>query len=93
MTFSLTSPAFAESGEIPTRYTCEGRDVSPPLAWSEPPSGTQSLVLIVDNPDAPDPKTPKMTWSTGSSTIYRRPPAGCPRLSSGRRCPPAHARD
>jgi phosphatidylethanolamine-binding protein (PEBP) family uncharacterized protein len=56
MTFSLTSPAFAEGGEIPMRYTCEGQDVSPPLAWSEPPSGTKSLTLIVDDPDAPDPR-------------------------------------
>jgi Raf kinase inhibitor-like YbhB/YbcL family protein len=62
MTFSLTSSAFAEGDEIPTRYTCEGQDVSPPLAWSDPPSGTRSLALIVDDPDAPDPKAPKMTW-------------------------------
>jgi Raf kinase inhibitor-like YbhB/YbcL family protein len=62
MTFSLTSPAFGEGGEIPTRYTCGGQDVSPPLAWSEPPSGTKSLALIVDDPDAPDPNAPKMTW-------------------------------
>jgi hypothetical protein len=62
MTLSLTSPAFAEGGEIPTRYTCEGQDASPALAWPEPPSGTKSLALIVDDPDAPDPKAPKMTW-------------------------------
>jgi hypothetical protein len=48
MTLSLASPAFAEGGEIPTPYTCGGRDVSPPLAWSDPPSGTKSLALIVD---------------------------------------------
>jgi Raf kinase inhibitor-like YbhB/YbcL family protein len=62
MTFSITSPAFAEGGDIPTRYTCEDRDVSPPLAWSDPPDGTRSLALILDDPDAPDPKAPKMTW-------------------------------
>jgi Raf kinase inhibitor-like YbhB/YbcL family protein len=62
MALSLTSPAFAEGGEIPTRYTCEGQDVSPPLAWSAPPSGTKGLALIVDDPDAPDPKAPKLTW-------------------------------
>jgi phosphatidylethanolamine-binding protein (PEBP) family uncharacterized protein len=55
MTLSLTSSAFVEGGEIPTRYTCEGQGVSPPLAWSELPSGTRSLALIVDDPDAPDP--------------------------------------
>jgi Raf kinase inhibitor-like YbhB/YbcL family protein len=62
MTMTITSPVFTPGGEIPTRYTCEGDDVSPPLAWSTPPSGTQSLALIVDDPDAPDPKAPKMTW-------------------------------
>src|SRR5262249_57906930 len=41
---------------------CEGGDVSPPLAWRDPPAGTKSLVLIVDDPDAPDPAAPKMTW-------------------------------
>jgi len=60
--FSLTSPAFQERGEIPTRFTCEGDDVSPPLAWSAPPPGTQSFALVVDDPDVPDPKAPRMTW-------------------------------
>lgn len=62
MTLTLTSPAFAHLGEIPTRYTCEGDDVSPPLAWAGIPAGARSLVLIVDDPDAPDPAAPKMTW-------------------------------
>jgi Raf kinase inhibitor-like YbhB/YbcL family protein len=52
MPFRLTSPAFAEGGAIPSRYTCDGRDVSPPLAWSGAPDGTVSLALIVDDPDA-----------------------------------------
>jgi Raf kinase inhibitor-like YbhB/YbcL family protein len=72
MTLSLTSPAFVEGGEIPTRYTCEGQGVSPPLAWSELPSGTRSLALIVDDPDAPDPKAPKMTWVHW--VLYNVPP-------------------
>ena len=62
MAFSLTSSAFAPDGEIPTAYTCEGRDVAPPLAWSGAPAGTKSFALVVDDPDAPDPKAPKMTW-------------------------------
>jgi Raf kinase inhibitor-like YbhB/YbcL family protein len=62
MTLSLKSPAFSHLGEIPKRYTCEGSDVSPPLAWSGVPDGTESLALVVDDPDAPDPKAPKMTW-------------------------------
>ena len=62
MDFTLRSPAFSAQGEIPTRYTCEGDDVSPPLAWSDPPPGTRSFALIVADPDAPDPRAPKMTW-------------------------------
>ncbi|HKC43581.1 MAG TPA: YbhB/YbcL family Raf kinase inhibitor-like protein [Burkholderiales bacterium] len=62
MTLSLTSTAFTAGGAIPKRYTCEGEDLSPPLAWRDVPAGTKSLVLIVDDPDAPDPAAPKMTW-------------------------------
>ena len=62
MTFKITSPAFADNAAIPAKYTCEGEDVSPPLAWSGVPAGTKSLVLIVDDPDAPDPKAPQRTW-------------------------------
>jgi Raf kinase inhibitor-like YbhB/YbcL family protein len=58
----LTSPAFTPGGAIPRRYTCEGDDVAPPLAWSDAPPATQSFALIVDDPDAPDPAAPKMTW-------------------------------
>ena len=62
MTFTLTSTAFSNNGEIPALYTCEGKDISPPLAWSDVPAGTRSLVLILDDPDAPDPEAPKLTW-------------------------------
>jgi Raf kinase inhibitor-like YbhB/YbcL family protein len=62
MTLTITSPAFAEQRPIPQTYTCEGADISPPLAWSGVPGAARSLVLIVDDPDAPDPKAPKMTW-------------------------------
>ena len=62
MALTLTSAAFSHQGEIPKRYTCEGEDVSPPLLWSNPPEGTRSFALIVDDPDAPDPKAPRMTW-------------------------------
>ena len=58
----LTSTAFVDNGEIPSAYTCEGADRSPPLAWEEAPVGTKSLALIVDDPDAPDPRAPKITW-------------------------------
>ena len=63
MAFTLSSPAFEHEGRIPRRYTCEGEDLSPPLTWSDPPDGTAALALIVEDPDAPDPAAPKMTWS------------------------------
>ena len=53
MTFILTSTAFAQGGPIPVKYSCKGEDISPPLAWGDPPAGTQSLALIMDDPDAP----------------------------------------
>jgi len=62
MTMTLESPAFNHMGEIPKRYTCDGADVSPPLTWARVPEDAESLVLIADDPDAPDPKAPKMTW-------------------------------
>lgn len=58
----LTSPAFGSNGSIPDLYTCSGKDISPPLAWSDLPAGTRSLALIVDDPDAPDPAAPQRTW-------------------------------
>lgn len=62
MALTLTSPNFAPNGAIPAKFTCEGDDVSPALQWSSVPAGTKSLALIVDDPDAPDPKAPRMTW-------------------------------
>jgi Raf kinase inhibitor-like YbhB/YbcL family protein len=62
MSLELSSPDFRNGGEIPALHTCEGKDVSPALAWSHLPRETASLVLIVDDPDAPDPRAPKMTW-------------------------------
>jgi len=62
MAMTLTSPAFAFGEPIPTRYTCEGNDISPALAWSGVPENARSLVLIVDDPDAPDPAAPQRTW-------------------------------
>ena len=58
----IESPAFSQLGEMPSRFTCDGSDVSPPLSWADLPAGIKSLALIVDDPDAPDPKAPKMTW-------------------------------
>jgi len=72
MSLKLTSSAFVHEGEIPALYTCQGKDISPPLAWSGVPEGTKSLALIVDDPDAPDPKAPKMTWVHW--VLYNIPP-------------------
>lgn len=62
MTFKLASRSFQADGEIPARYTCEGDDLSVELHWSGAPAGTKSFALIVDDPDAPDPKAPKMVY-------------------------------
>ena len=53
MEFRISTSAFSQGAMIPVKYTCSGEDVSPPLIWSEPPTGTKSLVLIMDDPDAP----------------------------------------
>jgi Raf kinase inhibitor-like YbhB/YbcL family protein len=72
MAFTLGSPAFGAGGGIPARYTCEGEAISPPLVWSAPPAATKSLAPIVDDPDAPDPGHPKMTWVHW--VLYNLPP-------------------
>ena len=53
MALSVSSTAFQEMGDIPVKYTCDGQDVSPLLAWGEPPQGTRAFALIMDDPDAP----------------------------------------
>jgi Raf kinase inhibitor-like YbhB/YbcL family protein len=72
MSLILTSLAFAHMAAIPPKYTCQGADVSPPLSWSGVPAGAKSLALIVDDPDAPDPAAPKMTWVHW--VLYNIPP-------------------
>ena len=80
MTFSIKSSAFAQESTIPATHTCDGPDLSPPLAWSGTPEGTQSFALIVDDPDAPDPAAPKMTWV---HWVLYNLPAGCRELAEG----------
>lgn len=72
MTLKLTSTAFADGAAIPAKYTCQGDDISPPLDWSGAPADTQSLVLIVDDPDAPDPAKPQRVWVHW--VLYNLPP-------------------
>ena len=62
MSLIITSSAFSHNESIPSVYTCDGQDVSPQLEWDNIPSAAESLALIVDDPDAPDPAAPKMTW-------------------------------
>ena len=62
MAITITSGAFQAGQPIPKPYTGDGKDVSPPLAWSGVPANAKSLALIVDDPDAPDPAAPRMTW-------------------------------
>ena len=69
---TLKSTVFTNGGEIPAKYTCEGADIAPPLVWEGLPEQARSLVLIIDDPDAPDPKAPKMTWVHW--VVYNIPP-------------------
>ncbi len=73
MPMTITSAAFLNNGVVPARHTCDGLNISPQLYWTPPPAGTKSLVLIVDDPDAPDPAAPKMTWVHW--LLYNIPPS------------------
>ena len=88
MTLKLTSSAFLDGGAIPAKYTCDGEDISPPLAWTGVPDRTLSLALIVDDPDAPDPAAPKgrfVHW-----VLYNIPPdeRGLPEGANRGKLPP-----
>jgi Raf kinase inhibitor-like YbhB/YbcL family protein len=90
MSLTLTSPAFSHQGDISEAHTCDGANTSPPLRWSGVPSSARSLVLIVDDPDAPDPKAPTHThvhwvlYDIATSTKE---------LASGQSTPPKGARE
>jgi len=87
----LSSPSFTPQGSIPKKYTCEGADLSPPLAWSGVPSSAKSLALIVDDPDAPDPAAPRMTWVHW--VLYDLTPQTTALGESASKSPPQGARD
>ena len=72
MSLAITSSAFAPGGSIPSLYTCEGKDLSPPLAFGGVPADAKSLALIVEDPDAPDPAAPQTTWVHW--VLYNIPP-------------------
>jgi Raf kinase inhibitor-like YbhB/YbcL family protein len=62
MKLTLSSSSFEHEGTISRKHTCDGANVSPPLSWSGAPPNTKTFALVVDDPDAPDPRAPKMTW-------------------------------
>jgi len=72
VSLAISSPAFKHNGSIPGAHTCDDLDRSPELRWSGVPAGGKSLVLIVDDPDAPDPAAPRMTWVHW--VLYNIPP-------------------
>lgn len=80
MPLTLTSTAFEAGNSIPAMHTCDGDDVSPPLAWEGVPHATKSLALIVDDPDAPDPAAPQRTWV---HWVLYNIPASAPGLQQG----------
>lgn len=83
----ISSSSFTNQTSIPAKYTCEGVDSSPPLAWSGVPPSAKSLALVVDDPDAPDPAAPKMTWVHW--VVYNLPPqtTALPERASGKSLP------
>lgn len=80
MTLKIESSAFAPMSDIPAVYTCDGKDTAPPLHWSGAPQGTKSFVLIVDDPDAPDPAAPKRVYV---HWVLYDLPASATRLAEG----------
>jgi Raf kinase inhibitor-like YbhB/YbcL family protein len=97
MPFGLRSTAFGDGEVIPRRHTCEGEDMSPPLSWSDPPDGTRSLALVVDDPDAPGGTfTHWLAWDIDPATGQlgegqAGPSEGCNdfgRIGYGGPCPP-----
>jgi Raf kinase inhibitor-like YbhB/YbcL family protein len=88
MKLTLQSSAFENGGTIPSKYSCEGDDISPDLTWMGVPETARSLVLIVDDPDAPDPNAPKMTWVHW--VLYNIPPevSGLPEGTMAEKLPP-----
>jgi Raf kinase inhibitor-like YbhB/YbcL family protein len=72
MGLTLRSTSFAHEASIPAKFTCQGDDVSPALSWSDAPTGTKSFALLVDDPDAPDPRAPRTTWVHW--VLYNLPP-------------------
>jgi Raf kinase inhibitor-like YbhB/YbcL family protein len=88
MPLTLSAKAFTHNGGIPARFTCEGDDIAPALDWEGIPASTRSLVLIVDDPDAPNPEAPQRTWVHW--VLYNLPPdaTGLPEGTTAADLPP-----
>ncbi|TCS73444.1 PBP family phospholipid-binding protein [Sulfuritortus calidifontis] len=86
----IRSSAFAHNEPIPAKYTCDGQDLSPPLDWSDVPAEAKSLVLIVDDPDVPDPAAPRRSWVHW--LLYNLPP-DCPGVAEATRSLPPGTRE
>jgi Raf kinase inhibitor-like YbhB/YbcL family protein len=88
MALTIGSAAFEDGAPMATKYTCEGEDISPPLQWEGIPEGSRSLALIMDDPDAPDPAAPKMTYVHW--VLYNLPPDsnGLPERTRSEDLPP-----
>lgn len=87
MALTISSPAFEHGAEIPSLHTCDGKDVSPELRFGGVAQGAKSLVLIVHDPDAPDPSAPRMDWVHW--IVYNLPPgvASLPQGARGKDLP------
>jgi hypothetical protein len=93
MPLMLASPAFAPGGQIPSEYTCDGADISPPLSWSGVPPGAKSLILVVEDPDAamgaigrPPDFARRATISATRITVARARPLGMGPTITGFAC-------
>jgi hypothetical protein len=87
MTLSITSSAFNDGGAMPSKYTGDGDDLSPPLEWRDAPDGTRAFALIVDDPDAPDPAKPKRTFVHWVVANIPATTTSLPEASSGKSMP------
>lgn len=90
MSLTIRSSDFVHEGEVPAACTCQGADRSPALEFSGVPAGARALALIVDDPDAPDPANPKMTWV---HWVLYDLPADCVGLAGGVKKLPAGTRE
>ncbi len=88
LSMKLQSTSFKHESDIPQRHTCEGTDAAPALAWSGAPPTTKSFALVVDDPDAPDPRAPKTVWVHW--VLYGMPPVtlGTPEGATKATLPP-----